>query len=511
MLNYLKHRPMLISAIGVAGASVCAFYSSAALFVYSLIITTGLFLAIVNKKKSLAVALILVLFVILSCFVALIKINELNNYRKSRIEAQVTVLETTYKSEKIYRSDIEIIKSDKLKRGEKLSVWHEPAVINAGDKYQAVIVVDRVDEKYKASSYSKGIYLSGSAVEFKSTGERDTVLSAVGSIRKYIKDTFFKNMDYDCAATLFALVVGDMDYLSDELYANAKGAGVLHAMVVSGMHLTVLVSLCLSFTEKFMHNSVLKAVTMLFVVTAILAVCGFTMSILRAGATYVIMAVGVLLNKSYSGENALGAAVCLITLSSPFAIHSVGFQLSVLSTFGILAVTLPICGFLESRRIVKSKTGLFLCQAVIISLSASLLTLPVIIKVFGCVSTLSVLSNLLIDYPVTLSLSASVIGLALTLIFPFGAKIVFFFCELLVKYINGVINLLGSKRFSVITVPQEWAYISVAVIFAVFGLMLTCKKRIDMLKLKEMNEKIKKERGRRKKWQSFMKISLKNK
>ena len=43
------------------------------------------------------------------------------------------------------------------------------------------------------------------------------------------------------------------------------------------------------------------------------------------------------------------------------------------------------------------------------------------------------------------------------------------------------------------------------VILVVFHLLITCKKRRDMLKLKEMNQKIIKEGGDRKKWQLFLK------
>lgn len=506
MIDYLSKRPMIITAIGSCIISVCGFYSEIALFLAAVFFTLLLSVAIIKRNNSIIIATSLILLVAFSCFLTVLNIQKLNSFANSKVTVKAVVCENTYKSESIYRSAIEIINNGSLKRGTRLYVWHKPQNFKRGEIIKAEIKLNKISDDYKASNYSDGIFLSGNIISFEITDDTDPVLWAVDGLRKYIKDTLFKNMDYESAATMCALTFGDRDYFTDEFYGNVKGAGVAHVMVVSGLHLSILVSMVLKCTEKIVYNPKLRALIMFTVVIVLAALCGFTMSILRAGVTYIIMAIGLLLGKPYSGDNALGCAVTLILIFSPFAIFSVAFQLSVLSTFGILAVGLPVCRYIESRKLFKHKAVKYIAESVIICLSALLLTLPVTIYVFGYISTVSVISNLLISYPVTICLALAVAGLIINILFNFPAQFLLFCADQIVKYINLVINTLGGQPFSVVRLPQWCAFLSVLLIITVFCILFACKKRIDMLKLKEMNEKIIKERGKRQKWQSFMRM-----
>ena len=67
-------------------------------------------------------------------------------------------------------------------------------------------------------------------------------------------------MEYDEAATVAAITIGDRSYFSDEFYSNIKKAGVSHVMVVSGMHLSVIVGLTAFFIKKHFYNKCLRAI-----------------------------------------------------------------------------------------------------------------------------------------------------------------------------------------------------------------------------------------------------------
>ena len=309
-------------------------------------------------------------------------------------------------------------------------------------------------------------------------------------------------MSYESAATVSALVFGDKSYFSDEFNENVRASGVAHVMVVSGMHLSVIVTMILNITERFVYNSKLKAAIMLLTVLVLSAICGFTKSILRAGFTYVVMALGILLKRSYTSENALGTAVSVILISSPFVIFNVSFQLSVLSTFGILAVALPINRYFKGRiKGVLKRT----MDTAVLSLSAMLMTLPVAIYVFGEVSVVGVITNLLIGVPTSFCLTVAVIALVLSPLLPFASSVLLDICDIAVRYVNDVINFMGSLEFSTVTVGKWAVVLSVILIILILCSMLACKVRKDMLKLEEMNRKIISERGSKSKWQSFTK------
>ena len=504
MLVYLTQRPMIIAAVGCIIIAVCGFYSVNLLIIFICLCVCFLILSVVLRKFKTVVASGLIVIMGLVCLSTLKEIAGLENLTGKEVTANIVFTETDFKSSSYYKSRCEVIGDSVLPKGTKLSLWHKPADVDSGYIFKAKISLEKIDEEYKAINYSEGVYLGGNIKTLEKTERYDSVDSAVKSVRRYIKRTLFSGMSFDSASTMCAVVFGDKGYFSDEFYNNVKASGVAHVMVVSGMHLGVLVMLALYISEKFIYNPKLRALIMYLVVIMLASVCGFTMSILRAGITYIIMGVGLLFNRYYTPENALGFAVVIILLTSPFAVFSVSFLLSVLSTFGILAVALPICKYINQKWSNTPKFITGVLNLAVISLSALALTLPVVIYVFGYVSLVGMVTNLLITFVVTQTLGITVLALAVSLLFPNIGKLILSIADLIVKYINFVINFMGSLPFATAEVPTYFCLFAVLLIFCVFWILLACKKRRNMIKLKQINQKVIKERGSIKKWQSFL-------
>ena len=504
MRDYLIKRPMIIAAVGCIITAVCGFYSVNLLIIFVCLCVGFLILFVILRKCKMVVASGLIVIMGVVCLATVKEIENLRNFAGKEVTANIIFTETDFKSSAYYRNRCEIIGDSVLPEGTKLTLWHEPEDVNSGFIFKAKISLEEIDDDYKAMNYGEGIYLSGNIKTLEKTERYDIGERAVNSVRRYIKRTLFGGMSFDSAATMSAVVLGDKGYISDEFYNNVKASGVAHVMVVSGMHLGVLVMLALNIIEKFIYNPKLRALIMYLVVIMMASVCGFTMSILRAGITYIIMGVGLLFNRYYTPENALGCAVVLILLSSPFAVFSVSFLLSVLSTFGILAVALPVCKYIDTKWVGIPKFIRSVLNLSVISLSALGLTLPVVIYVFGYVSVVAVVTNLLISFAVTLALCVTVVALAVSLLFPNIGKLILSVGELIVRYVNFVINFMGSLPFATAEMPSYFCLFAVLLIFCVFWILLACKKRRNMIKLKEINQKVIKERGSIKKWQSFL-------
>ena len=501
MLDYLRKRPMIIAAVGCILSAVCGFYFKSALFL-CLILSIFVGIWCIAKKKSKAVTVVvLILIMNISTVYELWQISSLSKLENTTRTAEICFEKTDFQKNNYCISEFEVIGGD-IPNGTRLSLSHTPFYCETGEIIKAQIRLEALSEDYRVSQFSDGIYLSGKIEAFSRTEYKDEVLGMVEGLRNYIRKWLFSNMSYESAATVSALVFGDKGYFSDEFDKNVRASGVAHVMVVSGMHLSVIVTLILRITERFVYNAKLKAGIMLLSVLLLSAVCGFTKSILRAGITYVVMALGILLKRSYTPENALGTAVTFILISSPFVIFNVSFQLSVLSTFGILAVALPICGYFKGnlKGVLKSAFNI-----AVLSLSAMLMTLPVVIYVFGEVSTVGVITNLLIGVPASFCLSIAVTALILSPFLPFMAGSLLSICDIAVRYVNDVINFMGSLGFSAVTVGKWAVAVSVILIILCLQLMLACKVRKSMLKLEAMNRKIISERGSKSKWQSFTK------
>ncbi len=492
MLDYLIKRPMLLSGIGCCIVSVLALHSRAGLtaicFVLPLVIG---FLIYFKADGKLLVASVLIFVMGINCILTFHRIDSLLIHSGTKQRAELVITEITYKSDQYYIATSEVMKSDRLENGTKITVFYKPQNINVGYRISADIKLKSVpDDEYKKDNYSKEIYLQGSLSNIKiSDGKEDVILTTTQKVRQYIKTTLMDNMGYTEAATLCALIFGERDYFTEDFYSYVKSAGVSHVMVVSGMHMAILVSFIVEILNQLFSNRFLKAFTIILVVAALSLLCGFTMSASRAGVTYILMALGLMLDRKGTPENTLGGALTIILLSSLFAIFSISFQLSLLSTFGILVVAIPFIEKLERQNKLNFITKPIV-TSVAFSLSALIFTMPVTVYTFGYISTVSVISNLLISSVVSIALYWAVAGLIANLIIPFLSQYIFVVAGALTKYINFVIEYMGSLPFAVKSVPEYWGHISVLCIFFICLLLVACKKRNDMLKLKRMRDKI---------------------
>ena len=501
MSEYLAKRPFILCAFGCITASILGFNSKWALLFYIILISLWLIYNIIRKNSSVILVLIIIIICSVNIFNTALYTEHLNKLDSKTYSCQFIIKEITYEADQYYIADIEIINRNDLLKGSQVSAMLHNTEAGMGDILDAELTFERLKEdSYKANYFSKGIYLSAYAREEKLTEKQDVVLHYVSKIRDYIRNSLFEHTDYSESSTLCALLFGDKSYFSNKFYTAVSYSGVNHVMVVSGMHLSIIVALFSYFIDKCAYNPYVKAVLMVAVVVFIAALCGFTMSIMRAGITYILMALGLVIGRDNTPDNSLGAATVIILFMYPYAIMSLALQLSLLSTFGILCVALPVIRFINIRKIIKSKIILSIISAVLTTLSATLLTLPVCIYVFGYISKVAVITNLLIGLAVTVAVCLATVALIVNLVLPAAADILFTLCEGVTYYINNAILLLGSSEKSVQTLERYHSFTAVLIIILIFWFLLACKKRINMLKLTEKRKKILNEGGKKLKW-----------
>ena len=492
---------MLLCGLCASALCIVGFYSRTAIFFLGLALIFLFFFLIQNRVNQVYAFIIFMLVMTsVSTLMTYNKIDKISGSDGDTVTGSFTVVENPVNHGSYYSSVIKALDCDGLESGTRIMVFGNVGGFEYGDKIIAAVKLSKINGKYRASDYSEKIYLTGNMDSVTVySGEGGFVISRVNKLRRYIVDTLFSNMDYKEAATLIALTVGDRSYLSDGFYANLKAAGVSHLMVVSGMHLAIIVSLVSNLIEKIIYNRYLKAITVLLTVLFMSALCGFTKSIVRAGLCYIIYAASIVLERDNTPENTLGAAVTLILTAEPFAILSVSFQLSVLATLGITAVALPVTKHLKEKYTGDSLV-FSAAELAIVTLSALLFTFPATVWYFGYISTVAVAANLLVSYAVTLSLYFAAAGLVFCYVFPLGGQILLVADSLVTKYVNFVINTLGSLPLAALRLGDYSFIFALLLLFSVIFVLFACKRRQDMLKLKEMHAKIISEGGGKLKW-----------
>lgn len=310
---------------------------------------------------------------------------------------------------------------------------------------------------------SKGVFLKAyPKSSITVTDERFFSFKAlITEFNGYICEKIDKSLAGDEGDLLKAMFLGEKSGLSDNLSTNIRRSGISHFTAVSGLHLTVIahiLMMILSVTplknRRYFRFIVLSLLILLFTVFFKLSA-----SVIRAGIMLIICYGAEPFMRKGSTVNSIGAAILAVTLFQPYACMDIGFLLSISGTFGIGELAPYFC-----RRIRKNKFYSLKCL-LIGSLCATLCTFPLSSYLFGGISLIGVIMNLLL-YPlffsalICMTLFVLTFGMGTGLLFPAG---------LLAKGMIWLINLFGNFKFAYIPLNYNFIpYITVAAVIFTF-------------------------------------------
>lgn len=196
----------------------------------------------------------------------------------------------------------------------------------------------------------------------------------------------------DTAAFAKSLLLGDTADLSYAEETALRVSGIRHIVAVSGLHVAILFGFLWVLCAKRPWPAFLIGVPVL---TLFGAMVGNTPSVVRACLMAVLLVLSRLTRRSYDPLTAWAFAVLWLLMDNPLVITAAGFQLSVLCVLGILLFQRPVSEGL-SQSLGKLPGGKILADSAAVSLSATVLSLPVSVYYFGTASLIAPLTNFLI-------------------------------------------------------------------------------------------------------------------
>jgi competence protein ComEC len=123
---------------------------------------------------------------------------------------------------------------------------------------------------------------------------------------------------------------------------------------------------------------------------------GLSPSVLRAALMGSLVVVATLVDRESEAWTSLLVACVGMTLFDPNVLWNIGFQLSALATAGLFAFARPIEGWLTARPPFRWPALGWAVEPLTATLSASALSLPIILYHFGNLSIIAPLANILI-------------------------------------------------------------------------------------------------------------------
>lgn len=168
------------------------------------------------------------------------------------------------------------------------------------------------------------------------------ILSASYSLREYLLNIYKENnITGDEFAVGSALVLGYTDKLDQDLINTYASSGALHVLSVSGLHVGIIYLIfnyLLFFLDKFKHGKFIKMILLLFILWLYATLTGLSPSVLRSAAMFSFVVVAKTWRYSTNIFNTLAVSCFTLLLYNPYLVMDVGFQLSYLAVFGIVAI-----------------------------------------------------------------------------------------------------------------------------------------------------------------------------
>ncbi len=281
-------------------------------------------------------------------------------------------------------------------------------------------------------------------------------------------------------AVIQALILGDQSALTDATQRSFQQTGLSHVLAVSGLHVMLvgmlvyqlLGPLCLRLGFSWHTTTWSRTAITLMILCLYMLITGAKASVCRAVLVSLLMIGGALFQRPSSSLNALGAAALVLLIYRPTYLLDVGFQLSFLAVLGILLL-LPVFSPLVTRRHKHSPIVKGVLQSVLVTIAATLGTMPALLYHFGYLSFAGILLNIPALPLVAISLMSGLLMLLAALLFP---RLAPFFGDAADFFVNTLLTLVkaGSRYLSVFSItPGTVSLQAVAVLFLICLMILS--------------------------------------
>ncbi len=384
------------------------------LFVLSLIHTAFKYKNIIDNRKILFLSIIIpailcsaILFFLTNKITLLTKDSGLPEYMEN---ISIVVDSVTFKR---YSSDINFHTTGLVFPDTKGIInYHGDNVYSKGDHLfiHKKIMKVATDDKISYNSYliARGIHfrsdLSDDDITILKKSETDFRINLQKHLLARI-DSIFKP---PTSGLIKALLTGNQNYIEKKIILQFRDSGVLHCLSASGMHVAIFAALPAFLLIPFFRKNIAMLAS-LSVVLFYLFITDMPVSLIRAVVMFGLFYLQMILYRKKNIFNYLMLTCSMVLLISPWEIFSPGFQLSFAATAGILIF------YKQYRNSLKNLPELF-ADTTAVTLSAQIITLPVILFHMNQLNTSGLFSNIIIIPLITLIMGAALFAIIISFI-----------------------------------------------------------------------------------------------
>jgi competence protein ComEC len=236
--------------------------------------------------------------------------------------------------------------------------------------------------------------------------------SLLATVRERVEVTLRTLFSPKEAAFLEGLLFGWTDQLDHQTEESFSVLGITHILAASGMNVALIVIPVWWLLARICVQPWIRLIFILPFIMFYVGLAGATPSVLRAGIMASLLLIGKVLDRPVDLLTLIGVSAWVSIFIDPLILWDLGFQLSYGVTIGLIVLTPRLTSFF-------SFLPSFLGNALAVTISAELVSVPLLIHTFHVYTPLSILANLYVAPFVAVLVPMGFLLLLMGLLSPF--------------------------------------------------------------------------------------------
>jgi len=296
------------------------------------------------------------------------------------------------------------------------------------------------------------------SVEVIDSNAQPTILTSLSAIRAQAAVYIASAIPEPEAGLLTGILLGDDSRIAPLLEDDFAATGAAHIVAISGFNMIVVSGIVTATLARLRVPRRRAALLSLAVVALYTIFVGASAAVVRAALMSGLLIIGGALRRRTFVPASLAFSAVILSLVNPLTLWDVGFQLSFAAVMGIALFATPFTRAFDRfvHRLLPKDTAErvidFLTEPLIVSLAATLATLPLTALYFGRVSVITIGVNLLIVPFQPLVLILGGLASALAFIIPSLAALCFALVFVLLALTIDIVRAFAALPFAQIGV-----------------------------------------------------------
>lgn len=494
-------RPFCIATIGsILGITMGLYLKSIAHFFIFTIIAIFVFIMsyIISKKYMKIVSIILISTLAFSIYTFCIDKNyqDINKeYSEKEIEIRAIVISDSI--EKEYK-DVYNIKVTEIKKQGQNKKQNFKMILNVknktkqklqyGDEISFKTIYEEPSKARNDGGFDYQKYLKTKKIVGISNAVQDEIrviendkITIVSRIIHDIKVEMIKKINEtlhkDEANLCTGLLLGEKKELSENVQQDFRDSNLSHMLAISGAHVSYILLTITVLIEKLkIHKRWGKVVLIIFLLF-FMALVGFTPSVSRACIMAILQLLANILFRKADTYQDLAISGLIILVFNPYALFDIGFELSFGGTIGIVLFSKKLFNNNCKNKILEKVK-----QMCVVTLSANIIIIPIMMYHFNTISFTFLISNLLAAPILGITLILSIAFLIMLFILQPIAIFISFILQPMLQLLMYIAKFMGNLPFSQVLVqtPAVWQII---IYYLILYLILLKRQKINYQKV----------------------------